>query len=298
MKYSNILNTIWNTPLVKINRLNPNQNVNIYAKIEGWNPTWSIKDRIALKMIEQAEIEWKLTKAKIIIEPTSWNTWIGLAMIWAVKWYKVIIVMSSAVSVERRKIMRAFWAEIILTDKDLWTDWAIIKTKEIVSKNPDKYFFPNQFSNKYNKLAHYKTTGEEIWEQMEWKIDYMVSSLWTSWTIMWIWKSLKEHNENIKIVSAHPVKWHYIQWLKNMEEAIVPALYDESKIDETIMIETENAYEMTRQIIKQEWIFVWMSSWAALVAAVEISKKIKSWNIVVIFPDRWEKYLSTELFDI
>lgn len=296
MKYWNILDTIWNTPLVKINNLNPNKNVNIYAKLELFNPSWAIKDRVALNMIEEAEKSWELTKEKIIIEPTSWNTWIWLAMIWAVKWYKIVVVMSVWVSSERRKVIKAFWAEIILTDKDLWTDWAIIKTKEIVSKNPWKYFFPNQFSNNENKLTHYKTTWEEIWNQSNWKIDYFVSSLWTSWTIMWVWKVLKEKDKNIKIVSAHPVLWHYIQGLKNMEEAIVPAIYDESKIDETIMIETEDAYEMTRKIIRKEWIFVWMSSWAAMIAALEVASKIKSWNIIVIFPDRWEKYLSTDLF--
>lgn len=297
MIYDSILQTIGNTPLVRINRLNPNPNVTIYAKIEWFNPTGSIKDRIALKMIEQAEAEWILTKEKTIIEPTSGNTWIGLAMIGTIKWYNVEIVMSSAVSIERRKMIEAFWAKVTLTDWELGTDWAIMKAKELVEQYPDMYFMPNQFSNKYNKLAHYKTTWEEIWKQTNGKIDYLVSSLWTSGTIMWLWMSLKEHNPNVKIVSAHPVKWHYIQGLKNMEEAIVPALYDESKIDETIMIETEDAYEMAREIIRKEWIFIWMSSWAAMVAALEIARKIESWVIVVIFPDRGEKYLSTKLFE-
>jgi len=292
-----ILQTIGNTPLVKINKLNSNSNVTIYAKVEGFNPTGSIKDRIALKMIEQAEVEGKLTKNKTIIEPTSGNTGIALAMIGAVKGYKVEIVMSEAVSVERRKMIKAFNAKVTITPAERGTDGAIEKARELVRNNPEKYFMPDQFSNKYNKMVHYKTTGEEIWKQTNGKIDYFVSSIGTSGTIMGVGKALKENNPNIKIVCAHPVKKHYIQGLKNMEEAIVPSIYDSLQIDETIMVKTEQAYEITREIIKKEGIFVGMSSGAAMYAAIEIAKKIKSGRIVVMFPDRGEKYLSTELFN-
>ncbi len=158
----NILQTIGNTPLVKINRLNPNKNVNIYAKLDGFNPTGSIKDRISLKMLEQAEADGTLTKGKTIIEPTSGNTGIGLAMIATVKGYQLEIVMSKAVSIERRKMIEAFGAIVTLTDADQGTDGAIRKAKELLKNNPEKYFMPDQFSNKYNKIAHYKTTGEEI----------------------------------------------------------------------------------------------------------------------------------------
>jgi len=294
---NNILWTIGDTPLVKINKLNPNKNVKIYAKLEGFNPTGSIKDRIALKMIQQAEVEGMLTKDKTIIEATSGNTGIALAMIGTVRGYKVEIVMSEAVSVERRKIIKAFGAKITLTDPTQGTDGAIRKVKELTEKYPDKYFTPDQFTNKYNKIAHYKTTAEEIWRDTGGEIDYFVSSLGTSGTIMGVGLGLKENNPNIKIVEAHPVKGHYIQGLKNMEEAIDPAIYDPSKIDESIMIETEDAFEITRQIVKQEGIFVGMSSGAALLAAIEIAKKIDSGTIVVIFPDRGEKYLSTTLFN-
>ncbi len=297
MIYDNILQTIGATPLVKINRLNPNKKVQISAKIEGFNPSGSIKDRIALKMIEQAESEGKLNTDKTIIEATSGNTGIGLAMIGAVKGYRVEIVMSEAVSVERRKLIEGFGAKIILTAKDKGTDGAIIKARELVAKNPDKYFMPDQFSNKYNKLAHYKTTGEEIWKQTNGKIDYLVSALGTSGTIMGVAKTLKEYNPNIKIVSAHPVKGHYIQGIKNMEEAIVPALYKPGEIDVTVMVETNDAFKLTRQIMKQEGIPVGMSSGAAMVAALEIAQKLDSGHIVVIFPDRVDKYLSTVLFD-
>ncbi|NLT37372.1 MAG: cysteine synthase family protein [Methanomassiliicoccus sp.] len=292
----NILKTIGNTPLVKINKLNPNRNTTIYAKVEGFNPTGSIKDRIALSMIQQAEEEGKLTRGKTIIEPTSGNTGVALAMIGAIKGYGVEIVMSESVSVERRQMIKAFGGTVTLSEGKYGTDGAIRMARELVRENPEKYFMPDQFSNQYNKMAHYKTTGDEIWKQTGGMVDYFVSALGTSGTIMGVGKALKEHDPNIKVVSAHPVKGHYIQGLKNMEEAIVPAIYDPSEIDTTIMVETEAAYEMTRQIVKQEGIFVGMSSGAAMYAAVELAKQIDSGVIVTILPDRGEKYLSTSLF--
>ena len=291
-----ILQTIGNTPIVRINKLNPNKNTTIYAKLEGLNPTGSIKDRIALNMIQQAEIEGNLTKGKTIIEPTSGNTGVALAMIGIVKGYEVEIVMSDAVSVERIQMIKAFGAKVTLTEGKLGTDGAIRKARELVKEHPEKYFMPDQFSNEYNKIAHYRTTGEEIWKQTNGKIDYFVSSLGTSGTIMGVGKVLKEHNPQIKIVCAHPVKGHYIQGLKNMEEAIVPSIYDPSQIDITIMVKTEVAYEMTRQIVRKEGISVGMSSGAAMYATVQIAKKIEFGTIVVIFPDRGERYLSTKLF--
>ena len=291
-----ILQTIGDTPLVRINRLNPNRNATIYAKLEGLNPTGSIKDRIALSMIQQAETEGKLTKGKTIIEPTSGNTGVSLAMIGKVKGYEVEIIMSDAVSVERRQMIKAFGAKVTLTEGKLGTDGAIRKARELGRKYPHKYFMPDQFSNEYNKITHYRTTGEEIWKQTNGKIDYFVSSLGTSGTIMGVGMVLKEYNPQIKVVSAHPVKGHYIQGLKNMEEAIVPSLYEPSQIDITIMVETEVAYETTRQIVEKEGIFVGMSSGAAMYATIQLAKKIRSGIIVVVFPDRGEKYLSTNLF--
>ena len=247
-------------------------------------------------MIEQAEIEGKLKKGETIIEPTSGNTGVALAMIGTVKGYDVEIVMSDAVSLERRQMIKAFGAKVTLTEGKLGTDGAIVKARELVKEHPEKYFMPDQFSNEYNKITHYRTTGEEIWKQTNGNVDYFVSSLGTSGTIMGVGKVLKEYNPQIKIVCAHPVKGHYIQGLKNMEEAIVPSIYDPSQIDITIMVETEVAYEMTRQIVSKEGIFVGMSSGAALFAAVQIARKIALGTIVVIFPDRGEKYLSTKLF--
>jgi len=296
MIYNSILDTIGNTPIIRINNLNPNPNVNIYAKIEGINPGGSIKDRIGVKMIEQAEAEGTLTKGKTIIEATSGNTGIALAMIGNAKGYDVKIVMSEAVSIERRQMIQAFGATIILTSAAEGTDGAILKVEELLQKYPEKYFCTHQFTNKYNKLAHYETTAQEIWEQTGGVIDYFVSSLGTSGTLMGVSEALKKYNPKIKIVSAEPVKGHYIQGLKNLEEAIVPAIYDRRKLDYIIMIETEDAFEMMRQIARKEAIFVGMSSGAAMLAAKIVAKKIKSGTIVTIFPDRGEKYLSTGVF--
>jgi len=293
---SNILEAIGNTPLVRINRLNPNPRVTMYAKWEGANPTGSIKDRIALKMIEQAEQEGKLTAGKTIIEPTSGNTGIGLAMIGAVKGYPVEIVMSDAVSIERRAMIEAFGGKVVLTPGEAGTDGAIMEARRRVRENPEKYFMPDQFSNEYNKLAHYRTTAEEIWRQTGGKVDYFVSAIGTSGTIMGVGKYLRERNPSVRIVCAHPVRGHYIQGLKNMEEALVPAIYDPSQIDETVMVETEAAFAMARRIVREEGIFAGMSSGAALYAAVCVAEKTAEGVMVVIFPDRGEKYLSTGLY--
>ncbi|UOO37806.1 cysteine synthase family protein [Oscillospiraceae bacterium CM] len=295
--YNNILETIGKTPLVRINRLNPKPHIPLYAKLEGFNPTGSIKDRIALKMIEQAEACGMLHRGKTIIEPTSGNTGIGLAMIGAVKGYTVEIVMSEAVSVERRKMIEAFGATIILTDPAQGTDGAIRRAHELVQNSPGKYFMPNQFSNEYNKLAHYETTANEIWDDTDGKVTHFVSALGTSGTIMGVGMGLKSKNSAIRIVEAQPVKNHYIQGLKNMQEAIVPEIYDPSKIDRSVMIESEEAFAMARDIVRQEGIFVGMSSGAAMLAALETIREIDEGLVVVLFADRGEKYLSTNLFN-
>lgn len=296
MIYKNVLEMIGNTPMIEINKIIFKSGVNIYAKLEGMNPGGSIKDRIALKMLEEAEKIGELTKEKTIIEATSGNTGIALAMIGAIKGYKVEIVMSEAVSIERRKMIKAFGAKITLTDPKKGTDGAIMKVRELITSNPKKYYHTDQFSNEHNKLAHYETTAKEIWRQTEGDIDYFVAAIGTSGTLMGVGSYLKKKNPNIKVVSAEPAKGHYIQGLKNMEEAIVPAIYNCGALDEVIMIETEEAFAMSRRIVKEEGIFVGMSSGAAMLAAAKIADKIKSGNIVTIFPDRGEKYLSTSLF--
>jgi cysteine synthase B len=295
---ASILDLIGRTPMVEIRRLNPNPRAKIFAKLEGFNPTGSIKDRIALKMIEQAEREGALVPGKTILEPTSGNTGIALAMIAAVKGYALMIVMSEAVSIERRKMIQAFGAEVTLTDPKLGTDGAIFKARQMVREFPDKYFMPDQFSNHYNRLAHYETTAQEILAQTGGRLDYFVSALGTSGTLMGVGLALKEKTANVKIVSAHPVRGHYIQGLKNLEEAIVPAIYSAENVDRHIMIESEDAFELARQTARAEGILVGMSSGAALYAARTIAQEIESGVIVTIFPDRGEKYLSTDLFRV
>jgi cysteine synthase B len=293
-----VLDLIGRTPMVRIRRLNPNPGVALYAKLEGFNPTGSIKDRIALKMIEQAEREGTLTRGKTILEPTSGNTGIGLAMIGAVKGYPVEIVMSEAVSIERRKMIQAFGAKVTLTDAKLGTDGAIFRARQLVRDFPETYFMPDQFSNEYNQLAHYEGTAVEILEQAGGSIDYFISSLGTSGTLMGVGLVLKERLPRVKIVSAHPVRGHYIQGLKNLEEAIVPAIYDPAKIDRHIMVESEEAFDLARRVALEEGIFVGMSSGAALVAALAVAAEVESATIVTILPDRGEKYLSTALFQV
>ena len=294
---NNILEAIGNTPMVRINKLNPNPDVNIFAKLEGFNPSGSIKDRIAVKMISDAEKDGRLKPGQTIIEPTSGNTGIGLAIIGIVKGYPVEIVMSEAVSMERRKIIRSLGGKVILTPAEEGTDGAIRLARRMVAEEPDKYFMPDQFDNAANFLAHYETTALEIWQQTGGEIDYLVCALGTSGTIMGLSKFLKQMKPSIKIVCAQPVKGHYIQGLKNMEEAIVPEIYDPSKIDTHELIESEEAIEMARQLIKKEGIFAGMSSGAAMLAAYRTAEKISSGNIVVLFPDRAEKYISTVMFD-
>lgn len=294
---NNILGTIGMTPMLRINSLLSKPGVNIFAKLEGFNPTGSIKDRIAIKMVEEAEREGRLFPGKTIIEPTSGNTGIGLAIVGIVKGYPVEIVMSEAVSVERRKIIRAYGGKVRLTPAAEGTDGAIRLARQLVRENPEKYFMPDQFFNACNYLAHYENTALEIWQQTGGEIDYLVCALGTSGTLMGLSKFLKIMKPSIQVVCAHPIRGHYIQGLKNMEEAIVPSIYDPSKIDIQELIESEEAIETARRIIAVEGIFAGMSSGAAMLAAMRVAERIESGNIVVVFPDRAEKYLSTNMFN-
>lgn len=295
MLYQNILETIGQTPLVKINRINPNKKVNIYAKLEGQNPGGSTKDRIALSMILAAENDGSLTKDKIIIEPTSGNTGIGLAMVAAVKGYKIILTMSAGMSDERKRMLKALGAELVETDPAKGTDGAIIKAQEIYKSDPSHYWMPNQFDNPNNPLAHYKGTAEEIIKDLP-NVTMFVAGMGTSGTLMGISRRLKEHNENIKILGVEPQFGHKIAGLKNMKEAIVPEIYDQARLDKKIVVYNEQAYKTARQLALQEGIFVGMSSGAAMYAAIREAEKMQSGEIVALLPDRGEKYLSTELF--
>jgi len=293
--YKNILQLIGNTPLVKINRLNPNKKVELYAKLEFFNPGGSIKDRTALSMIEGAEKRKELTKNKIVLEATSGNTGIGLALVCVVKKYKLLLTMPESVSVERRKILKALGAEILLTSAKDGTDGAIEKAYEMARKNK-KYWLADQFNNPDNWKAHYYGTAEEIWQDTDGKITHFVGSMGTTGTLMGVSKRLKKHNPKIQIIGIEPLLGHKIQGLKNMKEAYKPGIYDKTLLDKKINVNDANAYEMAREIAKKEGIFVGMSSGAAMFGALEVIKSLKKGLVVVLFPDSGERYLSTNLF--
>ena len=290
-----ILQCIGNTPITTID-LNPNPNVTLYAKLEGNNPGGSIKDRIALYMIETAEQAKKLTRDKIILEATSGNTGIGLAMVATAKRYRVKLTMPACVSIERRRILEAFGAELILSPSDQGTDGAIRLAHKILSEDPEKYFMPNQFDNDANVQAHYETTGKEIIEQTGGRITHFVAGMGTTGTLMGVSKRLKEFNSDIKIIGVEPVLHHRIQGLKNMTESIIPKIFDPNRLDEKCFVNDEEAFDTTRMLATKEGIFVGMSSGAAMHVALRKSSELREGIIVVILPDRGDRYLSTSLF--
>lgn len=292
----NLLSAIGSTPLVELNNLNENSKVRIFGKLEGCNPGGSIKDRPAYYMIKKAEELGILTKGKIILEATSGNTGIALAMIGAAKGYKVKLCMPECVSLERRRIIEFFGAETVVTTVNEGTDGAIRKAHQLIAEEPDKYYMPNQYENKNNVLAHYETTGPEIFSQTNGEIDVFVAGMGTGGTLMGTGKYLKEKKAKIKIVGVEPTAGHKIQGLKNMQESIVPKIYHSEKLDEKIIVEDDPAYEVTRLLATKEGIFVGMSSGAAVVGALRVAKKMYSGIIVVILPDRGDRYLSTTLF--
>ena len=297
MSYS-ILDTIGNTPLVEIKGLNPNPKVRILAKLEYFNPGGSVKDRIALSMIEAGEKSGELTPEKTVIEATSGNTGIGLAMVCGVKGYKLLLTMSEAASVERQKILKARGAEIFLTPGHLGTDGAIEEVYKMARKNPGSYFMADQFNSAANWKAHYYGTAQEIWEQTGGKVTMVVATLGTSGTVMGISRRLKEHNPAIRIVAVEPYLGHKIQGLKNMKEAYRPEIFDKKRLDAIINIDDEEAFEMTRRLAKEEGLFVGMSSGAAMVIACKQAETLPEGTIVVILPDGGERYLSTPLFAV
>jgi cysteine synthase B len=291
-----ILSAVGNTPLVEFTNLNCGSKVRIFGKLEGANPSGSVKDRPAYYMIKKAEESGELVHGKIILEATSGNTGIALAMIGAAKGYKVKLIMPECVSIERWRILEAFGTEVILTLGCDGTDGAIRKAHELLRDEPKKYFMPNQFENEHNVLAHYETTGPEIFTQTKGEVDIFVAGMGTTGTLMGVSKYLKEQKPGIKIVGVEPTKGHAIQGLKNMEEALVPKIYHPELLDEKITVKDEEAFETTRLLATKEGIFVGMSSGAAVAGALQIAKKIKFGTIVVILPDRGDRYLSTTLF--
>jgi len=291
-----IVDCIGNTPLARLDRINPNPKVRLYAKLEGNNPGGSVKDRIAWYMIKTAEAEGRLTKGSTILEATSGNTGIGLAMVGTARGYKVKLVMPECVSMERRKVLEALGAELVLSPGNQGTDGAIRLAHKLYDEHRNGYFMPNQFDNEANIRAHYETTGREIYEQTRGEVSVFVAGMGTTGTLMGGGKRLKEMNNSITVLGVEPHLGHKIQGLKNMSEAIVPKIFDPSALDEKWNVVDDDAFNTTRRLALEEGLFVGMSSGAAMAAAIRKAKEMKDGTIVVILPDRGDRYLSTALF--
>ncbi len=302
MKIANDLTElIGNTPLVRINKLSTG---NILAKVESFNPAGSIKDRPAFNMIEKAEKQGLIDKDTVIIEPTSGNTGIGLAMVCAIKGYKMILTMPETMSLERRKLLKAYGAELVLTEGSKGMQGAVDKAIELSKKYPNS-FIPQQFDNPANPEAHIKTTSEEIWRDTDGKVDVIVAGVGTGGTITGIAKGLKKHNPNIKAIAVEPESSQVLAGkpagahkIQGIGANFVPKNFDYTVVDEIIPVSDDNAIETARKLATQEGILCGISSGAAMYAAIKITKRpdYKDKMIVVILPDLGERYLSSELF--
>jgi cysteinyl-tRNA synthetase len=290
-----LLRLVGNTPLVEVRRLNPNRRVKVLAKLESFNPGGSVKDRPALYMVEQAEARGELDHGKMILEATSGNTGIGLAMIAAVKGYKLLLAMPESVSVERRQILEALGAEILLTPAALGTDGAIEKVYELMRGEPGKYFMADQFNNEDNWRVHYETTAAEIWRQTGGRLDAVVATMGTTGTVMGLARRFKELDPKVVVIGVEPFPGHKIQGLKNMKESYKPGIFDKSLLGAKVNVEDEHAFETARELA-HEGIFVGMSSGAAVYVALQKAREMEEGVIVAICPDGGERYLSTPLF--
>lgn len=287
---------IGNTPLVELTGINPNPRVRILAKLEGSNPGGSVKDRPAWFMLTGAEARGELTHDKVILEPTSGNTGIAMAMIGTARGYRVKLVMPACVSMERRRVLEAFGAELVLSPAEEATDGAIRLAHRILAEEPHSYYMPNQYANPDNVRAHYEMTAPEIIRQTGGEIDCFVAGMGTSGTLMGCARYFHENAPGVRVIGVEPRLGHKVQGLKNMKEAIVPDIYREETLDAKINIDDEPAFETARQLATMEGLFVGMSSGAAVAGALEVARQMDSGTIVVILPDRGDRYLSTTLF--
>ncbi len=297
MIVKSILDLIGNTPMVKVSRLNKNPDVELYVKLEKFNVGGSVKDRIAKYMIEEAEKSGQLTKDKTVIEATSGNTGIGLAMVCRVKGYDLFLVMPENMTLERRQILNAIGAKIILSEAGKGMDGAEDLALSIASQSPEKYFMPNQFANEANVLAHYETTAEEILRDTNGRITHFVAGIGTTGTLMGVSKRLKEYNPDIQIIAVEPENGTVIQGLKNLETQYVPAIWKKAQVDEIYKVHPKKAEEAARLLSLQEGIFVGPSSGAIFHIALKKAAETAKGIMVAIAPDGGEKYLSTTLCD-
>ena len=295
MLYKSLIDAIGNTPLVEICRLNPNKNVKIYAKLEGANPTGSVKDRIAKYMIENAESEGILSKDMILLEPTSGNTGISLGMIARIKGYMLVAVMPECMSVERREILKAFGVEIVLSPGDEGTNGAIRVAKKMAEEN-NIYIMLDQYSNQNNPGAHYYTTAVEILKDVQEPIDYFVAGLGTGGTLMGAGRRLKEHNPGTQIVAVQPYPKSGLQGLRSLLDGYVPPILDLNKLDCCEFAKDEDAFLMVKELADKEGIFAGISSGAIMHHVIKIARKMEKGVIVTLFPDGGWKYVSEKLW--
>jgi cysteine synthase B len=271
--------------------------VKLYAKLEGFNPGGSVKDRPALWMIRDGLRTGKLRPGKTIIDSTSGNTGIAIAMAGAVLGYPVELVMPANVSKERKQIVAAYGAKVIFSDPLEGSDGAIRLCRKIIAENPEKYFKPDQYFNEVNPLAHFESTGPEIWRDTRGAVTHFVAGIGTGGTIMGTGRYLKRQNPAVQVIAVEPDDaWHGLEGLKHMATSIVPCIYHEEELDRKIPVATDAAYEMVYQIAEREGIVVGQSSGAALVGALEVARELRDGVVVVIFPDFGDRYLSTNLW--
>lgn len=295
---ASLLDLIGNTPLIKLTNLVENPRAEIYGKAEWANPGGSVKDRPALKMILEGERTGALTRDKIIIDATSGNTGIAYAMIGAARGYHVKLCLPKNASEERKRILQAHGAELVLTDPLSGSDGAILAVREIVAADPGKYFYPDQYNNPANWRAHYETTGVEIFEQTGGRITHFIAGLGTSGTFIGVGRRLRELKPEVKLISMQPDSpFHGLEGLKHMETAIVPGIYDPALADEEIEISTEETHAMIKQLARGAGWFVGISSAANVVAAMKIAERIDEGVIVTILPDNGSKYLSDKFWN-
>jgi S-sulfo-L-cysteine synthase (O-acetyl-L-serine-dependent) len=299
LRVPSVLHLVGNTPLLEITKLTRglSPRVRVFAKLEGFNPGGSIKDRPALSMIEEGLRTQTLTPGKTILDSTSGNTGIALAMIGAVLGYPVELVMPANVSIERKKIILAYGAKIIFSSEFEGSDGAIRLCRQILHETPERYFKPDQYFNPANPSAHYRTTGPEIWRQTQGRVTHFVAGIGTGGTVMGTGRFLKERNAQVQVLAVEPNDaFHGLEGLKHMASSIVPGIYHEKELDRKIAVSTENAYDTVYRLGREEGVLVGQSSGAALWAALLIAREIDEGTIVTVFPDFGGKYLSTTLW--
>jgi [CysO sulfur-carrier protein]-thiocarboxylate-dependent cysteine synthase len=293
--YRSIIDLIGNTPLVQLRRTSPNPDVQIYAKLEGQNPTGSAKDRIAKYMIEAAERDGLLTHDKILLEPTSGNTGIGLAMIGRIKGYRVMVVMPESVSEERSQLLRAYGAEIVFSDGAKGSNGAIVVAQQMVAEAPQRFFMPYQYGNEMNPRAHYETTGPEIVRDVP-DLDVFVAGLGTGGTLTGAGRYLKEYNPEIKVIATVPHPGDLVQGLRSLEEGFIPPVLDESVLDGRVVVDSRTSFAATKELTHTEGIFAGISAGAVVKTAQRIAGRMERGKIVCLLADGGWKYLSTNLW--